>query len=241
MKGFENKKVLITGASKGIGKSIAQELLVKGASVTISGKNNRNGWWDEFSNCDFICLDFSKENDWKILSNLISKTSFDMFVHCSGQFYNNPLLKSNENAFHEQYKINMEAPAQILKIVLPSMLENAFGRIVFITSIAANLHRPGTSFYASTKAGLLTFTRTMALELAPRKILINSVSPGYTLTEMLESLNAEQKHNLKENIPLGRFCNPKEVAKAVLFLLSPENTYITGQNLIIDGGVTLKQ
>ena len=238
---FNNKRVLVTGGTRGIGKAVAQKLLQLEAKVYITGSYQRNGWWENHENCVFIAIDFSKEHQEDLFFSELIDHDFEMLVNAAGIFIKQPLADATHNDLFHQLNVNLTSPIGLIKSVLPGMQKRNFGRIVNITSIAASLHRPGSSLYSSSKAALLTFTRAMALELAPSDILINAISPGYTDTDMMDNLTASQKQGLINNVPLERLCKPDEVADAVLFLLAPKNKYITGHNLIIDGGVTLKQ
>jgi 3-oxoacyl-[acyl-carrier protein] reductase len=119
------------------------------------------------------------------------------------------------------------------------MNENGFGRIVNITSIWSVISRPGRTLYSLTKWGIVGLTKTLSTELADKNILVNSVAPGFTKTELTESTNTlEERNTIKSLIPVRRFADPIEIANLVLFLSSDLNTYITGQNIVIDGGYT---
>ena len=139
-------------------------------------------------------------------------------------------------------EVNFFGPMLLLKNILIKMVENNFGRIVNISSVAALVHRVGSSVYSISKSSLITASRTLALELANKNILVNCVFHlDILIQEMIKVLSETEKLNLIKNVPISRLCTPKEVSNVVLFLLSPHNNFITGQNIIIDGGLTLKQ
>jgi 3-oxoacyl-[acyl-carrier protein] reductase len=238
---FLNSTALVVGGTRGIGKAVAIDLLNKGSNVVITGSYIRNGWWDDFENCEFKKLDFIDfENRDKYFSSLVKK-NYKFIVNSAGIVLNKKFDKIKETEIKELMEVNFFGPMLLLKNLIIKMGENNFGRIVNISSVAALIHRVGSSVYSISKSSLITASRTLALELANKNILVNCVSPGYTDTEMIKTLSETEKLNLIKNVPISRLCTPKEVSNVVLFLLSPHNNFITGQNIIIDGGLTLKQ
>ena len=238
---FLNSTALVVGGTRGIGKAVAIDLLNKGSNVVITGSYIRNGWWDDFENCEFKKLDFTDfENRDKYFSSL-AKKNYKFIVNSAGIVLNKNFDRIKETEIKEIMEVNFFGPMLLLKNILIKMVENNFGRIVNISSVAALVHRVGSSVYSISKSSLITASRTLALELANKNILVNCVSPGYTDTEMIKVLSETEKLNLIKNVPISRLCTPKEVSNVVLFLLSPHNNFITGQNIIIDGGLTLKQ
>ena len=238
---FLNSTALVVGGTRGIGKAVAIDLLNKGSNVVITGSYIRNGWWDDFENCELKKLDFIDfENRDKYFSSL-AKKNYKFIDNSAGIVLNKNFDKIKETEIKEIMEVNFFGPMLLLKNLLKKMGGNNFGRIVSISSVAALVHRVGSSVYSISKSSLITASRTLALELANKNILVNCVSPGYTDTEMIKTLSETEKLNLIKNVPISRLCTPKEVSNVVLFLLSPHNNFITGQNIIIDGGLTLKQ
>ena len=238
---FLNSTALVVGGTRGIGKAVAIDLLNKGSNVVITGSYIRNGWWDDFENCEFKKLDFIDfENRDKYFSSLVKK-NYKFIVNSAGIVLNKKFDKIKETEIKELIEVNFFGPMLLLKNLIIKMGENNFGMIVNISSVAALIHRVGSSVYSISKSSLITASRTLALELSNKNILVNCVSPGYTDTEMIKTLSETEKLNLIKNVPISRLCTPKEVSNVVLFLLSPHNNFITGQNIIIDGGLTLKQ
>tara|TARA_A100001015_G_C14997268_1_gene716740 strand:- start:1264 stop:2007 length:744 start_codon:yes stop_codon:yes gene_type:complete len=238
---FLNSTALVVGGTRGIGKAVAIELLNKGSNVVITGSYIRKGWWDDFENCELKKLDFIDfENRDKYFSSL-AKKNYKFIVNSAGIVLNKKFEKIKETEIKEIMEVNFFGPMLLLKKLIINMGENNFGRIVNISSVSALLHRVGSSVYSISKSSLITASRTLALELADKNILVNCVSPGYTDTEMIKTLSETEKLNLIKNVPISRLCTPKEVSNVVLFLLSPHNNFITGQNIVIDGGLTLKQ
>ena len=238
---FGQQKVLVTGGTRGIGEAIAKHLLDLGANVLITGSYNRQGWWENESYCDFKVVDFDDDKQCDLFLNEISRQGINYLVNCAGIVNKVNVENLSQKELLRTNHLNFSLPIGIIKALIPSMKKNRFGRIVNIASIAALQHRVGSIAYSSSKSALITATRVLALELATFNILINAVSPGYTDTEMMNTLDIKTKEHLIDQVPLKRLCTTKEIAETVLFLLNPENKYITGHNLIIDGGITLKQ
>ena len=141
--------------------------------------------------------------------------------------------------YNEVIDINLKAPFLITKAVSKLMINQKGGRIVNITSIWSSVSRTERALYSMSKWGLAGLTKSTAIDLAEYNVLVNSVAPGFTLTELTKSTNTkEELNNLQEKIPMKRLAEPKEIANLVLFLASEMNTYLTGQNIIIDGGYT---
>lgn len=238
---FSQQRVLVTGGTRGMGEAIAKRLLDLEAKVVITGSYYRKGWWDNKSYCDFKAVDFNNEKQCEVFLNEINEQGINYLVNCAGIVNNVEVEKLSQKELLKMHRFNFALPLFIIKALIPSMKENRFGRIVNIASIAALQHRVGSISYASSKSALITATRALALELAPFNILINAVSPGYTDTDMMNTLDKKTKEDLIDQVPLKRLCTTKEIAETVLFLLNSENKYITGHNLIVDGGITLKQ
>jgi 3-oxoacyl-[acyl-carrier protein] reductase len=244
---LSGKVALITGSTRGIGKSIAEKFVSAGATVIITGthKNSKDSLTQghfriKESNTEYICADFSDKASLEVFIQKIRKyPKIDICVNNAGTNKNNLIGQTRIDDYNFIMDINLHAPFRISRALCGSMAENGYGRIVNIASIWSVVSKPGRSIYAMTKAGLTGLTRTMAVELASKNVLVNSVSPGFTMTELTrETLTKDDMEELKRIIPAGRFADPDEVATLVLFLCSDLNTYITGQNIVIDGGFT---
>ena len=235
------KNVIITGASRGIGYAIAEAFKHNGWNVigTATHKNSTN---ENIHVDQWIYADFTVDSHLDLLCQEIGDLSYlDACVNNAGI---NIIKKQNlvsKDDFSMMNKINLESPYFISAIAAQKMSELNGGKIVNLSSIWSVVTKEHRSLYSTFKTGLLGLTRAMAIEWAKQNILINAISPGFVNTELTQkSLSAEQQEDMAKKVPLGRFADPSEIAKAVLFLCSEKNTYITGQNIVIDGGFTIR-
>ena len=234
-----NQKVLVTGASRGIGEGIAKRFHDLGAFIvgTATRKPDDDpGYVSEWLEADF--------SDPAALSgfcrSLAEMDGFDICVNNAGINIIKPLDDVESEDYLRIQKINLEAPYEIARATVPGMRSLGGGKIVNVASIWSCITKAHRSLYSTTKAGLVGMTRALAVELAPDNILVNAVSPGFTMTDLTrQSLSDEQMSKLSKTVPLGRFAEVDEIAGVVLFLSSAQNTYLTGQNLVVDGGFTI--
>lgn len=219
-------KVLVTGASRGIGKAIASIYRSKGYSVETPSRE---------------ILDLADADSVAAFINTHDKDGYDIIINNAGCNLINPIDNIIESDINQMMQVNLLSPIIILRGFVPYMKRNRFGRIVNIGSIWGAIAKPGRSVYSATKHGIHGITSTLAVELASYNILVNTVAPGQTLTELtLRNNSPEEIREMEGDIPVGRLAQPEEVARLVFFLGNEENTYITGQQIIIDGGLTLK-
>lgn len=238
------KTALITGATRGIGKAIAEKLFEAGAAVLLTGTkaeeiDSLNAENNE-EQIEYLHADFSSEDSTNIfLSQIESINAIDILINNAGINIIDINTETSTEDFNLISEINLKAPYLLCREVSKKMKQQGYGRIVNITSIWSFITRPGRSIYTTTKWGLVGLTKALSVELAEHDILVNAVGPGFTLTELTTSTNSpEELEKISNMIPIGRMAMPEEIANVVLFLSSNLNTYLTGQNIIIDGGYT---
>ncbi|MFN0116727.1 MAG: SDR family NAD(P)-dependent oxidoreductase [Elusimicrobiota bacterium] len=230
------KKALITGGTRGIGYAIAEILIKKGYLVTVTGtqKNGRGPAQSLYLPCDF--------NNEKSLADFlltITNENWDVLVNNAGINKIGPMDEYDFNDFQKIQFVNVHVPFLITKAVLPSMKKRKYGRILNITSIFGVVSRAERSAYSTSKFGLQGMTKALALEVAKDGILVNCLAPGFVDTTLTRKiLKNKGIKEISKSIPMGRLAKADEIGKAAGFLLSEENSYMTGQNIIIDGGFT---
>ena len=222
---MKKKTALVTGASRGIGKSIKESLLNEQIEVISPSRNE-------------LDLSSSESID-NFLTNL--SKSIDILVNNAGILKVGKHNDLSSSDFQEILQVNVIAPFEIISGVVESMKQKKFGRIVNISSIWGQISREGRSLYSSSKAALDALTKSFALEFGPYNVLINSVAPGYVDTELIKKHNTDlELAKIKKTIPLQRFAKKNEISNLVKFLCSEDNSYVTGQIITIDGGYVCK-
>lgn len=222
---FSNQTVLITGGTRGIGLQIQKDF--KKFKANVISLNSAK-------------YDLSKEAELSLLLNYIKKIDkIDILINNAGTNYTQLNKNFTFEKYNELMNVNLKAPFAISKEVSKKMIKNKFGRIINIASIASKRVRIGKSSYSASKFGLVGFTQTLAIELAKYNILVNSVSPGFIDTDMTKTmLSKTQRNQLRQQVPLKKLGTPHDISNIVIFLCSKYNQFITGHNLIVDGGFT---
>jgi len=245
---LKGKNALVTGASRGIGRTIALELGRQGANVAVNyagSEEKAEAVVNELRELGVksfkVQADVSNEASVKeMVKEVIGEFgSLDILVNNAGVTRDNLLMRMKEEEFDEVININLKGVFLCTKAVTRQMMKQRAGRIVNIASIVGVSGNAGQANYVAAKAGVIGLTKTTAKELASRNILVNAVAPGFISTEMTDALNTEQKDAMLSMIPLARFGDPEDVAKVVRFLVSDDASYITGQTLHIDGGMVM--
>ena len=238
---FRGKRALITGASRGIGEAVAQTLLGLGASVAVTSTGNAPTWVAGSANVMHFELDFRRADTVNDFFGRIQRFGvLDVLVNNAGIHQPQTIDEITDAAWESIYDVNLLGPMRLMRHFAAHMRSRRSGRIVNIASIAGTVCKKSAGAYSSSKLGLVGLTRAVAIDLAPFGVLVNAVSPGTTQTDMMERILTEkQKRNFVAGIPIGRFASPQEIANAVVFLASDLNTYITGHNLIVDGGTVI--
>ena len=242
---LDGKLVLVTGATRGIGKAIALTLGAAGATVigtatSESGSDNISKIFAENKiSGKGMKLDVT-DNDQ--VSNLVKNIgedfgSVDILVNNAGITRDNILLRMKEDEWEDIINTNLSSIYKMSKSVLRGMIKKRSGRIISITSVVGVMGNAGQSNYAAAKAGIIGFTKSLAREVGVRGVTVNAIAPGFIETDMTDSLPDDQKEALASQIPMGRLGTPNEVAQAVLFLAGESGSYITGQTIHVNGGM----
>jgi len=218
---MSKKRVLLTGGSRGIGKAIYKEL-----------KNDYE-----------MIIPTSKELDLSSLESIKDyfkiNNKFDILINNAGINIIKDIDSIKDEDIEKINQINLVSPLKLIQNVVKNMKKNNFGKILNISSIWGVRSKEKRTLYSSTKFGIIGQTKALARELGEYNILVNAICPGFTATDLtMQSLSKKELKNITKQIPLQRMAEPKEIAKSVKFLISNDNTYITGQTLVIDGGYT---
>ncbi len=240
---FENKKVLVTGGTRGIGKQIALKFASCGAQVVITGTSESSPKW--ILNTSSILYEklYIGQSDWHSEVNGIIRKyeGFDICINNAGTNKVSKINELEEDALDSILMTNLNAPIYIASKVSKNMINNQYGFIINIASIFGVVSREGRNPYTASKAGLIGATKTMAIDLGQYGILVNSISPGFVDTELTRNVLGENGiTEMEARIPLKRLASVDEITPMILFLCSEYNTYITGQNIVIDGGFLLE-
>jgi len=229
-------RALVTGGTRGIGAAIASELLKTGHELFVTGKSPHGRGPDGST---YLHCDFSDPAPVEAFATTISKLDLSVLVNNVGVNKVAPLAEYDSADFNLIQHVNVIAPFLLCRAVIPGMRKRGFGRIVNITSIFSVVSKAGRSAYSASKCGLFGLSRALALEVAGDNILVNCVAPGFVDTDLTRDiLGTAGTAEMAAQIPMGRLARPAEIARYVLFLASEENTYMTGQNVVVDGGFT---
>ena len=237
------KKVLVTGASGGIGSAISEKfamnyklVLTSSSQITLDVLKNKYG-----NDHDYYVLNF---NDPVIFENTLKQISLDhkdlnIIVNNAGITDDSLILRMKSEQWDKVIQANLTSNFLILKNLIPNMIKNKTGSIIGISSVVATSGNPGQSNYVAAKSGMIGFYKSIALEVASRNINVNIISPGFIISPMTDKLNEKQKNTILEKIPMKRFGKPNEIANIVYFLASDDATYLTGQNIHVNGGMLM--
>jgi acetoacetyl-CoA reductase len=245
MVNIEGKVALVTGGSKGIGASICKVLASEGVKVVInynSSKESAQSLVDEIKNnggeADLFQCDVSEIEEAKILvENTINKYGrLDFLINNAGITRDRSFKKLHHEDWNKVIAVNLSSVYNTTNSALPHLLNSECGRIINISSIIGQSGGFGQTNYAAAKAGIIGFTKSLALELAKTGVTVNSICPGFIETKMVLDIPEEIRDKIKNKIPQKRFGKPEEIAKGVLYLIK-DGDYITGQQLNINGGL----
>ncbi len=246
MKLLENKNVLITGATRGIGKGIAQVFAKQGANVIFtysSSVDAANALEKELKalgvnakGYQSNAADFNEAQE--LVANVVEEFgSVDVLINNAGITKDNLLMRMSEEDFDKVIAINLKSVFNLTKAVIRPMMKKRNGSIINMSSVVGVKGNAGQANYAASKAGILGFTKSVALELGSRNIRCNAIAPGFIETEMTAKLDENTVNEWRKSIPLQRGGSPEDIANACVFLASDMASYITGQTLNVDGGM----
>ena len=238
------KNVLITGATGGIGSAILDIFYKNGFNIIASGTNEdkltkmQNKYTERVLT---IKCDLSDENQ---INHLVSQAQsscdcIDILINNAGITKDNVFLRMQKEQWDEVINVNLNSNFLLTKLVIKGMIKKKWGRIVNITSVVAKMGNVGQANYVASKSAIEGFSRTLAQEVASRNITINCVAPGFVNTDILSTIEPEKLKDMTKNIPVGRIGTPEDVSNAVFFLSSKESSYITGQVIHVNGGLTM--
>jgi NAD(P)-dependent dehydrogenase (short-subunit alcohol dehydrogenase family) len=235
MNHLSGKKAVVTGGTRGIGQAIASRLKKEGVQVEITGTRAHS----DLSDYIYHSVDFSSLDAVKDFSSLLEEVRPDILVNCAGINMINSFSEIPLNDFAMIQQVNVTAPFQLCQAVLDGMKKKGWGRIVNITSIWGKISKSGRASYSASKFAIDGMTAALAAEVAPFGILANCVAPGFIETDMSKQILGEAgMKEMAAQVPMKRLGKPEEVAALVAWLVSSENSYISGQNIVIDGGFT---
>ena len=234
------KNIFISGASRGIGKSMAQHFAKSNFNVVGTSRNNFK-FDNDSENLLPIKLDVTSRNDVKdCFDELKSKNLLpDILINNAGITADQLFLRMSDDDWDNVINTNLTGTFNLTKIFLKNMIKNKFGRIINISSISGLMGNPGQVNYSSSKAALNGFTKSLAKEVGSRNITVNCVAPGFIDTDMTSYIGDNERNEILKQIPLNKFGLPEDISKLVMFLMSDEASYITGQTISIDGGLLM--
>ncbi len=242
---LNGKTALVTGASGGIGRTIASTLHAQGARVVISGTraDALEALDGELQERVFVCpcnlADRSAVDELVKRAEAASGSPIDILVNNAGITRDNLFMRMKDEEWDQVLEVNLGAAFRLSRGVLRGMMKKRWGRIIAITSVVGVTGNPGQGNYAAAKAGLIGMTKALAAEVASRNITVNTIAPGFITTPMTNALTEDQKTGLLGRIPAARLGDPRDVAAAVAYLVSEEAAYVTGHTLHVNGGMVM--
>lgn len=245
---FEGKVAVVTGSSRGIGRSIALELGLNGATVLVNYNRNEEAAREVASminsagsQAEIFKADVSKYNEAQDLIKFAIEEFKDLhiLVNNAGTTRDGLIMTMAESDWDFVIETNLKSTFNCSRAAVRHMLRRRYGRIINVTSVSGQMGNAGQTNYSASKAGQIGFTKALAREVASRNITVNAVAPGFIETDLTTSLPDDLQSGLADMIPLGRVGKPEEIAKAVAYLASDDAAYITGHVLTLDGGMAM--
>ena len=238
---FKNKKILVTGATGGIGDSIVKKFLSLDANVLGTGTNNEKleTLKKNYPKIETAKFDISEhEKIDEFIENVFLKLGgLDILINNAGITKDNLSLRMKNEEWQKIIDINLSSTFYLCKSAIKKMLKNKYGRIVNITSIVGHTGNIGQANYSASKAGVVAMSKSLAIEYAKKNISVNCVSPGFIQTKMTDNISEEMKNTLLSRIPMNKLGTPDDVSNTVAFLCSESSSYITGETIHVNGGM----
>lgn len=245
---LEGKTAIVTGASGGIGKAVALALAKEGAAIAVHYHGNeekalavKTEIEQAGGKAEIFRADVTDFDECNLFIKNVGKTfgSIDILVNNAGITRDGLLMAMSEEDFDSVIDTNLKGCFHMIRFASRRMMKQRYGRIVNISSVSGVAGNAGQANYCASKAGIIGLTKSVAKELASRNITCNAIAPGFVMTKMTETLSEDVRENARKQIPLGRFATPEDIAGAAVFLASDKASYITGQVLIVDGGMVM--
>ena len=242
MMNLENKKIIITGATGGIGNSIVKRLSDAGAKILATGTRleKLEELKSKFKNTDILKFDISKgDKIEEFIENATKQLGggLDCLINNAGITQDNLAIRMNIDEWKKVIDINLTSTFLLSKFAVKKMLKNKYGKIINITSVVGHTGNLGQANYTASKAGIVAMSKSLAIEYAKKNININCISPGFIKTEMTDKIDEKFKETIISKIPSSRLGEPEDVANAVLFLASDQSNYINGETIHVNGGM----
>lgn len=239
---MQNKIALVTGATRGIGKAIAEELVAKGAFVigtatSEKGAESISAYLGEKGK-GLVLNVADAESIEQVLAQVKAEFGdIDILVNNAGITRDNLLMRMKDEEWFDIIQTNLTSVYRLSKAMLRTMMKKRYGRIITVGSVVGSSGNPGQTNYCASKAGVMGFSKSLAKEVASRGITVNVVAPGFIATDMTNELTDDQKQAILSQIPAGQLGQAKDIAKAVAFLASEDAGYITGETIHVNGGL----
>ena len=241
MKSLENKNIIVTGASGGIGNSIVEKLYASGANILASGTRTEklDDLKKKFNNIKILKFDISHTDK---IEEFVENASnelggLDCIVNNAGITQDNLAIRMSINEWSKVIDINLTSTFLISKFAIKKMLKNKKGKIINITSVVGHTGNLGQANYSASKAGIIAMSKSLAIEYAKKNINVNCISPGFIKTAMTDKIDDKFKEIIISKIPSARLGEPEDIANAVIFLASSQSDYINGETLHVNGGM----